>query len=57
MFLNISPYSQENACDGVSFNKVAGQKAAAVLKRDSNIDVFCEICEFLRTPILLNICK
>ena len=31
--------SQENACAGVSFNKVERLRPATLLKRDSNTDV------------------
>ena len=32
-------------------------RAAALLKRDSKTDVFCDIAKFLRTPVLKNICE
>ena len=41
-------HSQENASDSVLFSTVAGLRAYSLQKRDSILDVFCEICEVLQ---------
>ena len=40
VFLKFSYIPQENICVGVFFDKVAGVKIAALLKRDFNTSVF-----------------
>ena len=57
VFFTISQTSQENTRARVSFfNKVAGLKPAALLKKETLAQVFfCEYCEiFIRTPFLQN---
>ena len=45
LFLNISRYSQENACVGVPFNKVADLKASLKATRPSCV-AWCSINRF-----------
>ena len=45
-------YSQENASDSVLFSSVAGLRVYSLQKRDSILDVFCEILKFYRIYIL-----
>ena len=62
LFLKFLQIFEENTCAGVSFqqglqacNKVF--RGATLLKRDSNTCFPVKFAEFLRTPILKNICE
>ena len=45
VLLEISQNSQENTCARDFFNKVAGLKAATLLKKDSDTGVFLKILQ------------
>ena len=50
------PYSLENTLLESLFNKVAGLRSATLLKRDSNVDVFCEYYEIFKSNYLTLSC-
>lgn len=51
----MSQNSQENTCIGALFNKVAGFRSEALLKRDSGTVIFSKYIEtsFYRAPVCL----
>ena len=58
VFSNILWYSQENTCVGASLLiNLQLISPVALLKRDSNTDFLVDLGQFLRTPILKNICE
>ena len=58
LFLNILQYSQESTCCSSLFKKVADLKPCNFIKKKLQHRCFSvNIAEFLRTPILKNICE
>ena len=50
-------YSQEHTCVGISFLKNADLQVCSFIQKTPTQVTYCEIENFLRTPILKNICE
>ena len=52
---NFTKFTGKHLCQSLFFNKVAGLRPVTLLNKKTLAQVlFCEFCEFLRTPILQN---